>query len=117
MRFKQFLMLEDVPPMGGTPMGAPPGGMGSPPPPMGGPAGAPPPMGGMGGPPPMGGPPGMGGGAPGAIDPSQDMKQIPVDVKMVDVWDVFKHVLAGAKSQSQPHKEVSNPKPKSFLMK
>lgn len=120
MRFKEFLMLEDAPlGMGGPPMGAAPaGGMGSPPPPMGGPPGSPPPMGGggMGGPPPMGGPPGM-GGAPGGIDPSQDMKQVPVDVKMVDVWDIFKHLLGKQEHQTQQPKGVSNPKAKSFLMK
>lgn len=107
--FKEFLLNEGPPPMGGAPMGggaplgADPmgGGMGDPMGGMGGPpmGGGAPPMGGMGGDPMggMGGPP-MGGGAP----PTQ---QVPISIKDADVWKVFDHLLNKKPLPKEPEKQ------------
>lgn len=108
MSFKHFL-LNEVNPMGG--MGAPPAppmsGMGMPPPPPGGDPmaggmGGPPGLGGgMGGAPPMGGP--MGGAAPGAVQP-----QVPLQMKVSDVWSVLSELLQGKDSKDQSFSKKQN---------
>lgn len=112
MSFKQFL-LNEVDPMGmGGPMPPPPMGGAAPPMPPGGAAmGGPPPMGGMGGDPMaggMGGPP-MGGAA-GGLQP-----QIPLQMKVADVWNVLKELLQD-KASSEKKNLVQSSKVNKKLM-
>lgn len=97
MSFKQFL-LNEVDPMGmGGAMPPPPMGGAAPPmPPGGAPMGGPPPMGGMGDPMAggMGGPP-MGGAA-GGLQP-----QIPLQMKVADVWNVLQELLQDKASSKE----------------
>ena len=89
MKFKEFLLLEQDPMMGGAPMGAPMGGA-----PMGDPMmGGAPPMGDpmMGGAPPMGDP--MMGGAPMGGPPAAPTQQQIVIPKEADVWEVLDAIL------------------------
>ncbi len=92
-----------MPPPGGDPlggMGGPPGG-GMPPP--GGD-----PLGGMGGP---GG--GMGGGAPGGLNP-----QVHLQLKSSDVWTVLEEILEGKpdKKTSKEEEDMVQQQPQ-FLMR
>lgn len=117
MRFKEFLLNEDMsgppggmgaptpggmPPAGGAPMpgaGMPPGGGGMGMDPMGG--------GGMGG---MGGPPGGGmGGAGGSLNP-----QVNLQLKSLDVWTVLDEILNNKKPSSKNKNSASN-KPDDML--
>jgi hypothetical protein len=133
MRFKEFLLNEQDPILGGGP-GAPPPGMGAPPGlggPPGGPLGADPMGGGMGGAPPgadpMGG--GMGGAPPGGMPGAPGggagvAPQVPVKMKDRDIWGVLGDILNGDKKGSGDNKgsmlqsgpQPGGKKPGGFLM-
>ena len=145
MRFKEFLLNEQdpilgggpgAPPPGADPTGAPPGlggapgmpGLGAPP---GGPLGADPMGGAMGGAPPGGDPMGGGGamggapgGMPGAPGGAGAQPQVPVKMKERDIWGVLGDILDSGNKESGGNKGSmlqSNPqpggkKPGGFLM-